>query len=289
MKKQSTKDLYLAFSLKNHAAGSHAPGSYVTAMDIIDIACHQNNFFLDANESVWDICDAKRLTKLYEIIKKEVKKDNGGIFRDIKTKSYWQNNYCSAAVGEFTKFLILTERESIMLQKFETINDAQKLTQELDNIGIVRNTLLISDNRNTIDVNSREGKEKLAEVMVRQNQNVFRKMILSMYEAKCCLTGLPIEEVLRASHISAWADDDKNRMNPENGLCLSATYDAAFDRHLISFDEKYRLILSSSLREYYTNEAFETQFRNFEGKAIAMPIKFLPSQELLQIHREKMF
>ena len=78
-------------------------------------------------------------------------------------------------------------------------------------------------------------------------------------------------------------------MNPENGLCLSATYDAAFDRHLISFDEKYRLILSSSLREYYTNEAFETQFRNFEGKAIAMPIKFLPSQELLQIHREKMF
>ena len=286
MKEQSIKDLYLAFSLKNHAAGSHAPGSYVTAMDIIDVACHQNNFFLEENESVWDICDANRLTKLYEIIKKEIKKDNGGIFRDIKTKSYWQNNYCSAAIGEFTKFLILTERESVMLQKLETINDAQELTQELDNIGIVRNTLLISDNRNTIDVNSREGREKLTEVMVRQNQNVFRKMILSMYEAKCCLTGLPIEEVLRASHISAWADDDKNRMNPENGLCLSATYDAAFDRHLISFDEDYRLIFAPSLKEHYTNEAFKEQFQRLHGKRIAMPVKFLPSQELLAKHRE---
>ena len=242
--------------------------------------------FLEANESVWDICDAKRLTKLYEIIKKEIKKDNGGIFRDIKTKSYWQNNYCSAAVGEFTKFLILTERESIMLQKFETINDAQKLTQELDKIGIVRNTLLISDNRNTIDVNSREGQEKLAEVMVRQNQNVFRKMILSIYEEKCCLTGLPMEEVLRASHISAWADDDKNRMNPENGLCLSATYDAAFDRHLISFDEDYRLIFAPLLKELCTNEAFKEQFQRLHGKKITMPIKFLPSQDLLAKHRE---
>ena len=47
MKKQSIKDLYLEFSLKNHAEGSRAPGSYVTAMDIIDDACHQNNFFLE--------------------------------------------------------------------------------------------------------------------------------------------------------------------------------------------------------------------------------------------------
>ena len=173
-----------------------------------------------------------------------------------------------------------------MLQKFETINDAQKLTQELDKIDIVRNTLLISDNRNTIDVNSREGKEKLAEVMVRQNQHIFRKMILSIYDAKCCLTGLPIEEVLRASHISAWADDDKNRMNPENGLCLSATYDAAFDRHLISFDEDYRLIFAPSLKEHYTNEAFKEQFQRLHGKKITMPIKFLPSQKLLAKHRE---
>ena len=29
-----------------------------------------------------------------------------------------------------------------------------------------------------------------------------------------------------ASHIVEWAKDKANRLNPENGLCLSATYDA---------------------------------------------------------------
>ena len=113
-------------------------------------------------------------------------------------------------------------------------------------------------------------------------------MILSIYKGECCLTGLSVREVLRASHISAWASDAKNRMNPENGLCLSATYDAAFDRHLISLDEDYRLILAPSAKEHYTDEAFKEHFVKLEGKRITMPVRFLPSQELLSKHREKL-
>jgi putative restriction endonuclease len=75
-------------------------------------------------------------------------------------------------------------------------------------------------------------------------------------------------------------------MNLSNGLCLSATYDAAFDRHLISLDEDYRLIFAPSLKDYYTNNAFKEQFEKLHGKRIAMPTKFLPSQELLAKHRE---
>lgn len=127
---------------------------------------------------------------------------------------------------------------------------------------------------------------KLREVQVRQNQYVFRKMILTIYGGRCCLTGLSMQEVLRASHISAWAFDVKNRMNPENGLCLSATYDAAFDRHLISFDEDYRLIIAPCAKEHYTDDAFKEHFVKFEGRKIAMPVKFLPSQDLLSMHRE---
>jgi putative restriction endonuclease len=101
-------------------------------------------------------------------------------------------------------------------------------------------------------------------------------------------TGLSIPEVLRASHIIAWAEDAKNRMNPANGLCLSATYDAAFDRHLISFDEKYRLILSPTLKEHCTSKAFKEQFLKFEGSRIAAPERFCPDQGLLDEHRKKM-
>ena len=274
---------YLAYSTEIHAVGSNAPTSYVKALKIINDVFHQHNFFLKPNEAIWDILDIKRLAELYTFLKEEKRKTNGGIFCDVVSQSYWRNNYCSAAVGEFTKFLILSQRENIMLEKFSMATNAKKLAQDLEKVKIMPNPLLIPDD---IAVNTPEGKSKLKEVQVRQNQHIFRKMILSIYQGQCCLTGLPMQEVLRASHISAWVSDTKNRMNPENGLCLSATYDAAFDRHLISFDEDYRLIFAPSLKEHYTNEAFKEQFQRLHGKKITMPVKFLPSQELLAKHRE---
>ena len=102
------------------------------------------------------------------------------------------------------------------------------------------------------------------------------------------MTGLDVPQTLRASHIVAWAEDKKNRMNPENGLCLSATYDAAFDKHLISFDEDYRMIVSKDIKEYYTNKATKEYFNNFEGKQINLPLRFMPSKKLLEKHRNLM-
>lgn len=108
------------------------------------------------------------------------------------------------------------------------------------------------------------------------------------YKNQCCLSGLPLVETLQACHISSWQDDKKNRLNPENGLCLTATYHIAFDRNLIALDDDYRLILSPTLKEYYTNEAFKFYFKNFENQKIQMPIKFLPSKILLEKHRDKL-
>ena len=98
--------------------------------------------------------------------------------------------------------------------------------------------------------------------------------------------GFSLVDVLRASHISPWAEDEKNRLNPENGLCLSATYDAAFDRHLISFDEHYRLVVSKAIKDYYTDAAAKSYFLDREGQKMSLPTKFLPSQSLLEKHRE---
>ncbi|MDD2599096.1 MAG: HNH endonuclease signature motif containing protein [Kiritimatiellae bacterium] len=82
--------------------------------------------------------------------------------------------------------------------------------------------------------------------------------------------------------------ETKNRMNPANGICLSATYDAAFDRHLISFDDNYRLILSPSLKDHYTNRAFKEHFLAVEGRKIKMPVRSLPDHKLLGQHRGRM-
>lgn len=74
-------------------------------------------------------------------------------------------------------------------------------------------------------------------------------------------------------------------MNPENGLCLSGTYDLAFDQHLISFDEDYRMIVGNEISEHFTNAVTREFFQKYIGKKITMPSKFLPNQEFLQSHR----
>ncbi|RMG29911.1 MAG: HNH endonuclease, partial [Bacteroidetes bacterium] len=55
---------------------------------------------------------------------------------------------------------------------------------------------------------------------------------------------------IRASHIKPWKDaNDKERLDPYNGLPLIASLDALFDAGLISFKSSGEMITSSSLSE----------------------------------------
>lgn len=276
---------YRRFALERHAPGSNAAASYVAAIDILTDALKRKTDFLAPGESVWDVRDLGRLELLHDFIRKEQRKPDGGIFSDTSRRSYWAKGFCSAAIKDFGRFLAISGCEERMLASVERAEDAAELNRELTGVKLPATPLLLGDD---VLPSSAEGRAALRETKVRLNQSVFRKMILLLYSNRCCLTGLPLREVLRASHISPWSLDVKNRMNPENGLCLSATYDAAFDRHLISFDEDYRVILAPSLRDFCTNEAFRTQFLRLEGSRIEPPRKFPPSQKLLAAHRERM-
>ncbi len=131
--------------------------------------------------------------------------------------------------------------------------------------------------------------EDIASLKVRLGQSLFRKSVLASYNNRCCITGIPIPELLVASHILPWGKYPAHRLNPSNGLCLAQTQDAAFDKGLVSFDENYRLVLSPYLREFLTNEALARNFLDYEGKRIDMPDKFLPDEEFLREHREGIF
>ncbi len=276
---------YRRFALERYAPGSNTAASYVTAIDILTDALKRKTDFLAPGESVWDVRDLDRLELLHEFIRKEQRKPDGGIFSDTPRRSYWEKGFCSAAIKDFGRFLAISGCERNMLASVERAEDAGELSRKLTGIKLPATPLLLDD---AVLPTSSEGRMALRETKVRLNQSVFRKMILMLYSNRCCLTGLPLCEVLRASHISPWSRDKNNRMNPENGLCLSATYDAAFDRHLISFDEDFRMILAPSLRDYCTNEAFRSQFLRLEGRRIELPRKFPPSQKLLAAHRERM-
>lgn len=135
----------------------------------------------------------------------------------------------------------------------------------------------------------KEGKEREALVRVRVNQNFFRSAILSSYESSCCITGMKVPELLVASHIVPWSLNLTEATNPENGLCLNALHDKAFDRGLLTITEKYEVILSDVLLQKKKNEVISQYFIPYHERKIIVPKRFLPSQEFLEYHRQNIF
>lgn len=136
-----------------------------------------------------------------------------------------------------------------------------------------------------------EGKEKETVIKQRVNQSAFRSMILYNYEEHCAITGINIPDLLVASHIIPWADSTSTqKLNPENGICLSALYDKAFDRGLITISpDDYTVCLSSALREYETQEYYNKHFGCIAGQPLIMPIEHRPNRDYLAYHRDRIF
>ncbi len=77
-------------------------------------------------------------------------------------------------------------------------------------------------------------------VVQRIGQDIFRAGLMDYWQGCCPLTGISDPDLLRASHIIPWADceSDAERLDVHNGLLLSALWDAAFDRALVTFDDE---------------------------------------------------
>lgn len=131
------------------------------------------------------------------------------------------------------------------------------------------------------------GQTRAQIVQQRIGQAFFRRTVLSSYHSRCCITGLTEPRLLLASHIVAWRKDHANRLNPHNGLCLSALYDRAFDQGLITLDEDWRVVVSATLKR--PEPPFEKHFQSVEGQKIELPERFSPDPQLMQLHREQVF
>ena len=133
------------------------------------------------------------------------------------------------------------------------------------------------------------GKEREAVIKQRVNQSFFRSTILSSYNLKCCITGLTISDFLVASHIVPWSKDERNRLNPHNGLCLNSIHDKAFDSGFITVTVDYKIKTSKYLQDYKKEKAVKDFFLDYENKSIILPDKFLPSKEFLNYHHQNIF
>lgn len=133
------------------------------------------------------------------------------------------------------------------------------------------------------------GKERETIVKTRINQSFFRSAILSSYNSRCCITSLSIPDFLVASHIIPWKHDEKNRLNPQNGLCLNSIHDRAFDKGFITVTPNYKVRVSKFFGEYKTESIIDEFFLKYDDKPIFLPDKFLPKKEFLDFHYEVLF
>ena len=90
--------------------------------------------------------------------------------------------------------------------------------------------------------------ERKGLVTSRVGQGAYRKRIIHRWEYECAVTKFNKLDVLIASHIVPWADaTHEERLDVHNGILLSPTYDALFDKHLISFENNGKIILSDKI------------------------------------------
>jgi 5-methylcytosine-specific restriction protein A len=90
--------------------------------------------------------------------------------------------------------------------------------------------------------------ERSGLVISRVGQGAYRKRIIHRWEYKCAVTSFDNLKILIASHIVPWSESTNDeRLDVNNGLLLSPTYDALFDRHLISFENNGKIVLSDSI------------------------------------------
>ncbi|HOO51798.1 MAG TPA: HNH endonuclease [Alphaproteobacteria bacterium] len=119
-------------------------------------------------------------------------------------------------------------------------------------------------------------------VVQRVGQNLFRDALIKYWDGRCPLTGITDTPLLRASHIVSWAEceSDAQRLDVHNGLLLSALWDAAFDKGLVSFGDDGTVLTSPNL-SVEAKKALQ-----IEGIALLLGLTELHHKNLA-IHRKK--
>ncbi len=133
------------------------------------------------------------------------------------------------------------------------------------------------------------GETKIREVKTRVNQNVFRQIVVANYSGKCAITGIDIPDLLVASHIIPWSKNEEERLNPENGICLSALYDKAYDKGYIGINEDFKILISSVLKKKQKEKYYEKYFAHLNGTPIILPQKYPPRKDFLTYHLNSIF
>lgn len=101
------------------------------------------------------------------------------------------------------------------------------------------------------------GENRAGYTTYRVGQHIFREQVQFAFNYRCGLSGVEDirPSILVASHIKPWAESNNlEKVDRYNGLLLSPHYDKLFDKGLISFDDKGKVILSDKISSDVVSE-----------------------------------
>lgn len=136
-----------------------------------------------------------------------------------------------------------------------------------------------SDDRNALKAadETDERKRAVAERVVRERQDKFRKALIEAYGGACTITDIDIPEVLQAAHIDPYRGRKSQVVT--NGILLRADFHLLYDANLLSIVPGTHRV-STSLR------LGKTPYARFGKAAIRLPedVSMAPDDELLEQH-----
>ena len=173
----------------------------------------------------------------------------------------------------------------------EFINNKDELLFESERILAAKEDLKLEDKyaETLKGTEHLKGEYKLREVKTRVNQNIFRQIVVANYTGRCAITGIDISDLLVASHILPWSKNEQERLNPENGICLSSLYDKAYDKGYIGINERFEILLSKDLKKRSKEPYYEKHFSLLANSNLMLPQKYHPNKTFLQFHMDTHF
>jgi putative restriction endonuclease len=120
---------------------------------------------------------------------------------------------------------------------------------------------------------------------------LFKKLVPKVYNRTCSFTGMRLESLFAhnfvdACHIVPFSVTQDDRVS--NGITLCPNLHRAFDRGLVSIDDRYRILVSSHLIE---DKNHTYSLSHLGGRQILLPLseQYFPSQDNLAWHRANIF
>lgn len=186
-------------------------------------------------------------------------------------------------------YFILENRESRLILLMQLLEYYFPETKQ-NYINKQENEFVKNIERDILNSESKNENIEDEEVIYVRN-STFKKVIPQIYNFTCAITGMRVQDIkgynyIDACHIIPFRVSHDDKIN--NGIALNPLMHRLFDKHLISIDTNYRILISNKFEE---NLQSPFNLKQFEGKTINLPFgeSYYPSLDNLKLHREKFY